>query len=106
MNLDIEQHAVDGWTVLSVTGEIDLATAPEMDAALAAADGDVILDLSAVSFMDSTGIRSLVAAHRAAESADRGFRIVVGRQIERLLEMTGLDGTLPLAGSLDNATSD
>ena len=55
----------DGLTI-HVHGELDLATAPQLDAALGAVDGaaEVEIDLSAVSFCDAAGLRALELAHR------------------------------------------
>ncbi len=63
--------SVDGQPVFSVSGEIDIATADRLRAHLVqwvdehADDGPLVLDLSAVTFLDSSGVRALVAAHRA-----------------------------------------
>ena len=66
---------VEGESLLvKVAGELDLATAPELDACLRPVRGDVAIDCSGLDFIDSSGIRSLVEAHRAAEA--RGDEIV------------------------------
>jgi anti-sigma B factor antagonist len=71
---------VDGFDVLTVEGELDIATAPRMIAALneALGDGDValVVDLSNVMFMDSTGLALLMNARHRAVRAARGFAIV------------------------------
>jgi anti-sigma B factor antagonist len=65
-------HA-DGVMVIRVRGELDLATAPELDLAVADAVGlrpnRMVIDLGGVTFMDSTGCRSLVRAHQATGKA-------------------------------------
>jgi anti-anti-sigma factor len=48
-----------------VFGELDLSTAPELDRALSAADGDIVIDLRGVEFIDSSGIHALLRACRA-----------------------------------------
>jgi anti-sigma B factor antagonist len=82
-----------GW-VLRVTGELDAATAPDL---LAAFDGlpvqgqEVVVDMAAVSFVDSSGLRALVQLRQAAESTGR--QLVVrrpARQALRLLQLSGL----------------
>jgi anti-anti-sigma factor len=89
-----------GARVLAVAGEVDLATAPQLDAALAgllSADrARVVLDLSEVTFLASRGIAVLIDAHERA--LDRGveLHLVVTRpQVHRILEMTGLLAVLP-----------
>jgi anti-anti-sigma factor len=88
-----------------VAGEVDLATAPQLDAALAgllSADrARVVLDLSEVTFLASRGIAVLIDAHELA--LDRGveLHLVVTRpQVHRILEMTGLLAVLPWHANL------
>jgi anti-anti-sigma factor len=90
-------HAtVDGGpATLRVEGEIDLSTAEPFRAALVEAltGRDVLhVDLRAVSFMDSTGLRALLEARRRAE--DAGAAIALGMEpegpVERLLELAGV----------------
>jgi len=49
--------------VIFVAGEIDLMTAPELDECLGAAEGDVRIDMSAVTFVDSVGLSVLITHH-------------------------------------------
>ena len=81
----------DGPTVVRVSGEIDVATAPKLRDSLAGVDGDVVVDLSGVTFMDSTALGALVAA--ASRTRDAGFTFSVQGQSEfvgRLLNVAGL----------------
>ena len=56
-----------------------------------------MIDLSQVTFMDSSGLRVLLTAHRRAEEAGRGFALVKGGDtVSRLLEVTGLSERLEL----------
>lgn len=84
----------DGGSRLTLRGELDLGTAGRLEQALAEADGDVLLDLRGLSFMDSTGVRVLL------EAAERGggLRILApGRGDARVtLEETGIGPLLPL----------
>ncbi len=86
-----------GSSALRVVGEIDAHSAPEFSAALAslAGDGDRRVDMSGVSFMDSSGLRVLIEAHQAADAS--GVRLVVvapGRVVSRIIEVSGLDDHL------------
>ena len=78
--LTVERTRSDGYDVLAVDGELDIATAPRMIAALneALADMDVplVVDLSTVLFMDSTGLALLINARRRALRSGYGFAIV------------------------------
>jgi anti-anti-sigma factor len=81
--------------VVSVRGEVDLATAPELEAsvrdAFAIRPEAVLLDLRALTFIDSSGLRVLVAL--ANEAGERKARLLlrnVPRHAERVLDLTGL----------------
>ena len=88
--------------VLSLTGEIDLANAADVDAELRrieATDAEVILvDLSGVSFIDSTGLKVLIGA--AARTRDTGRLLLEhpSPAVMRLLHIAGVAGLLPLTG--------
>jgi anti-anti-sigma factor len=94
----------DGRAVIVVRGELDLATAPDLDAVVTErleAGRDVVVDLRELAFMDSTGLRVLVAAHARVEAADGGPTFVVvrplpGAPIERILAITGVESLLDL----------
>ncbi len=78
---------------LVVVGDIDAHTCPDLAARLEPLPGssDVSLDLSGVSFMDSSGLRVIIGAHQQATEANR--RVVVERpsaSVLRLIEISGL----------------
>jgi anti-anti-sigma factor len=79
--LSTRSHRVDAIPVLVVDGEVDLLTAPLLESALAAvlatADGDVVVDLSAVAFLSARGLAVLVDAVELA--AGRGQRLLLVR---------------------------
>lgn len=82
-------------------GELDIATTPELEQALADAAADavreIVLDLRELTFMDSTGLRALAQANATAEQSGVTLSIIRGqRQIERVLEISGLGALLPL----------
>ena len=89
-----------GGVVLS--GEIDAHTAPRLDDRLTPLPGagtDVSIDLAGVEFIDSSGLRVLIAAHRRA--AEAGRRVVLARPcpaVVRLIEISGLSDHLTVAG--------
>lgn len=81
--------------VLIPTGELDLSSAPELEAELERAWQSqvevVIVDLRAVSFMDSTGLRVITNANRKAQANDLQFAVVDGNnQVRKLFDLTGL----------------
>jgi anti-sigma B factor antagonist len=88
-------------SVVSVVGELDLASSPALEEELerlAAGNAPlVIVDLSALEFMDSTGLSVLVRAHhRAAENGQRFGLINGSQQVQRLLSLTGVAERLTL----------
>lgn len=81
--------------VVSLEGEVDLSSVPELEARIAAAERDspeeLVIDVRRVTFMDSSGLRILLAAHQRAEEQGRAFAIVRGSDaVDRLLKVTGL----------------
>jgi anti-anti-sigma factor len=91
-----EVSDADGGTVrIAVRGELDMAAAPDLSEAIAKAAGNgvttVVLDLSAVTFLDSSAIGALVASGR--DAAEAGARLQIGPRsdiVTRVLEITGL----------------
>jgi anti-anti-sigma factor len=76
---------------VSVSGELDIATAPQLDHAL------VILDLRELQFMDSSGANLIAAASGRARQAGRRLVVVRGPvQVERTFALVGLDRQLEL----------
>jgi anti-sigma B factor antagonist len=81
--------------IISVEGELDAHSAPALDEEITRLIGDsvneVVLDLSATSFLDSFGLRALLAAQR--EVADKDGRLSLrnpSKPVQRLLDIAGL----------------
>ncbi len=94
-----------GGVCVRLEGELDIATAPRADEALRGAEADrpglLAADLAGLSFMDSTGLRLIVAAAERAKEAGRRFVIVRGPDaVHRVLELTGVDAQLDVVNSL------
>jgi anti-anti-sigma factor len=79
---------------VTVDGELDMFTAPALEQAIAdvlagAGDAGIELDMTGVSFMDSTGLRALLAARQRADSAGCRLRLVgAAPSVRRVLELT------------------
>jgi len=91
-------EAAANGTVVWVTGEVDIETAPQLDDCLKSLDGaSVTVDFSGVTFMDSSGIAVLAGA--AKRSGER-VGVVVLRGVHprerRVLEITGMDSVLKI----------
>ena len=99
----------DGVAVLSVSGEIDLATIPAFEAAIADAltqqPSALIVDLSGVDFLASAGLQALVAT-RESVTGTAGFAVVAnGPATSRPIQLTGLDQILSLHPTVADARS-
>lgn len=79
---------------LALNGELDAHTAPQLAERLAelpAGEGNIVLDIDLVEFMDSSGLRVVIDAHQRA--SDLGRRLVLRHPtsaVQRLLEISGL----------------
>ena len=94
--------------VVTVTGELDVYTAPDLRKALGEAVGegamDVVVDLLNVPFVDSMGLGVLVESSKSLKGKGGVLRIVCDdRRIARILEITGLDRVLVLHSTLRDA---
>jgi anti-sigma B factor antagonist len=92
-------------TVITVRGELDLATAPQLEEALLPPlDGgaSVALDLRDLEFMDSTGVRVIVAAHLSSQEHHGALTVcaVPDGPVARVLEISGLDTVLDVVAEL------
>ena len=97
----INVSSTDARTRIAPSGELDIATTPALEQAIADATAkpgaELVLDLRELTFMDSTGLRTLAQTNARAEEDGFTLSIVRGpRQIERVLEISGLGALLPL----------
>ena len=99
--LSIEQR--DGETAVVLAGELDLHRAPEIERALidgAEPGRTLVVDLHAVTFLDSTMLALLIAADRRQRDQGGALRILVGAQTPMsAFEVTGLDLRLSISGA-------
>jgi len=83
---------VDGDGLITVAGEIDMAGGPTLEAVIMRQETEqpLTLDISGVSFIDSSGLRSLLEASRRAQGRGTVVRLQgVGPEVARLLDITG-----------------
>ena len=101
----IDVQSRPGLVVLAPAGELDLATAARLREEAEAAEPSsaaLVLDLRGVSFMDSTGLRALVAVADQCERQGRDLFVVRGpAQVRRLLEITHMARHLRLVDDPD-----
>ncbi|MET7988758.1 MULTISPECIES: STAS domain-containing protein [unclassified Streptomyces] len=106
--LSINQTAIDGIRVLALAGELDADTLGTLRKALRVEDDDpsplTVLDLSGVTFMDSSAINVLVAANRDAAAADGWLRMAaLTEPVRRVVDIVGLDTVIDCYPTLAEA---
>jgi anti-sigma B factor antagonist len=107
--LAVERSQVDGCALLAVEGELDIATAPRMLSALNEAlrglKLPLVVDLSRVDFVDSTGLALLINAHTRVLRLGQGFAISCpAGPIARIFEIADMVDTLRVHPSVAAAT--
>lgn len=110
MELGLRMGDVEGTTVVTLSGDLDLATAPKLRDALVklATSGErcAVVDLSAVEFIDSTGLGVLVGCLKRFRSLDGDLRVVITTdRIARVFEMTGLDKAFSVHDAVEVAVA-
>jgi anti-sigma B factor antagonist len=109
MNFDVNTEMLsDGQYVISLTGEVDLYTAPEFKQQLLEVIDqgarDVIVDLSNTTFIDSTTLGVLVGGVKRLRTNDGQLSLVCSdRNITKIFEITGLDRVFAIHPTLDAA---
>jgi anti-sigma B factor antagonist len=109
---EIEDRRIDDDThLVAVSGEIDLFTAPQlkqrMSAPIEAGRSQLVVDLSATTFIDSSSLGVLIGAHRRLEQRGGSLVVVCANEaITKTLKITGLDGVFTIAPSVEAALAD
>ena len=108
---EVTSEEQDGVRVIAVRGELDLNTAPELEAPLndaLAGSPPIVVNLTDCEFIDSTGVALLVRAWQ--QVSDNGARndsrfaiCCPNSQVARLLQITGVESSIPLHDNLDDA---
>jgi anti-anti-sigma factor len=110
-NFEMQLVACGGDQTVVLGGELDMASAPSMEAALAHVCTDdtsvVRLDLSKLGFIDSSGIRAVLAAKQLCAEHGCGFLVVPGQaQVQRAFALTGVLNQLILPSDRDCVDAD
>jgi anti-anti-sigma factor len=100
----LETNRIGGYDVVVVKGEIDLATSPTVDKALAKYSGkQVFLDLRKTEFMDSAGLKVLISQRVRLEDSGGALKLVVGEgPVMRLLELAGVRDAFSIRPTIDS----
>ncbi|MEO9223645.1 MAG: STAS domain-containing protein [Acidimicrobiales bacterium] len=108
MDLGLDIAHRDGWAVLAVTGEVDVATAPGLRERLiglvSEGQGRIVVDLEGVDFLDSTGLGVLVGALKRVRTHDGELVLVCTHaRVLKVFEITGLTKVFPIYKTVDEA---
>jgi anti-sigma B factor antagonist len=110
MDFEISTAMTEGSTsIISVTGELDLSTADQLaEAALVATSGThrLVLDLSACTFIDSSGLRVVLRMHKDLAEDGKPTAIVVSDgHVRKLLSLTAIDQSIRVFPALGDAVA-
>ena len=110
MALEVQTHQTDaGVTVVAPTGRLDVAGAPALKDAIGELAGNgtpprIVIDMEGVSFVDSTGLGSVIAALKQIRSRQGELRIAApNQQVRVVLELTTLDRVFPYFATVEEA---
>jgi anti-sigma B factor antagonist len=110
LSIDLKPESRGEALLFKLRGSLDLATSPTVRAALSDAQEtkkNVVVDLTQLEFLDSTGLGALIGAHRRATEGGGSFRLIVNEgPILRLLTITGLMRVLSVYHGIDDALND
>ncbi|MGY6023491.1 STAS domain-containing protein [Streptomyces spinosirectus] len=101
----------DGITVLRLHGEVDYQSVGALTRAMPVADPTgarrVVVDMSRVTFMDSSGVNALIAAHQAMQGAHGWLRLAgVRGAVLRTVQLVGLDTFVSCHATVEDAVAD
>jgi len=106
----VEVAQRDGWAVVAISGQVDLATAPALKERMLqlVTDGQehLVCDLTSTEFLDSTALGALVSVLKRLKVKGGEMRLVcTSPSILKVFDITGLDRVFPIHASLDEATA-
>lgn len=105
---DVSEETADRYHVVTVAGEVDVATAPRLrdrlDGAIDAGTPLLVVDLTSVTFIDSTGLGVLIGAAKRVDGTEGAMRLVIAEpRILKLFEITGLLDLFAIVSSREQA---
>jgi anti-sigma B factor antagonist len=111
MDVSVDSRTVDGRTVVDVAGEIDVYTAPtlreKLTALVDAGSTDLVVDLTQVRFMDSTGLGLLVGVLKRVRGLDGRLQLVIdSERLLKVFRITALTQVFTICETLDEALAD
>ena len=107
ISVDLSTRECDGHVVVALRGELDVADAVSVAAALAAVaarEPEIIVDLAGLEFIDSSGVAALARGRKLARDAGGDLRLAAAQQqVLRVLTLTRLIDVFPVHASVDEA---
>jgi anti-sigma B factor antagonist len=100
----VQDVGADGRHRLLLAGELDIASAPILEAAISGlcenGTSAIVLDVRDVTFMDSTGLRAVLAADKLCRGHGHALSLAgANGAVQRLFELTGVSGALQFEGA-------
>ena len=110
MDLGLDVQERDGFAVLAVSGEVDVATVPrlreQLHGLVAQGSNQIIVNLDAVDFLDSTGLGVLVGGLKRVRANDGNLRVVCTQErLLKIFRITGLTKVFAIHDSVAAATA-
>jgi anti-sigma B factor antagonist len=109
---DVSLDVAHRCPVVRVDGELDIATAPQLERVLeeAASGGTpIVIDLTETTFCDSTGMTAILRAHKRAAADETGLIVVCpaeNAEVTRVIDLLGFDRILRLSGTVEAAVEE
>ena len=108
MDLTLEEHARNGWLVIEVKGELDMATAPQLTTRLleliATGHTHMVVALTSLAFMDSSGLNALLTGWKSEKEHGGTLRVVCSpTPALTVLHLSGVDQIIPVYSTLAEA---
>ena len=105
MVLELKATQTPERALLALSGELDISEAARVERELARLEAqrppELVLDLSGLSFMDSTGLRLIIAAHQRVAGDGRRLLVVRGPEaVQRIFSVTRLEDRLEFLDAL------
>jgi anti-sigma B factor antagonist len=111
VEISVSEASGGNVPILAVNGEVDVYSAPALKDKITdlidAGKTTLVVDLSGVAFLDSTGLGALVEARAATTEAGGAMPLVCNQErILKLFTITGLDGVFTIRGTVDEAVAE
>ena len=108
MDVNVRTRTEGDWSVVEVEGEVDMFTAPKLRESIVqlveSGSYRIVVDLEGVTFMDSTGLGTLVGGLKRVKEHDGTLALVCSsRPVMRVLTITGLNNVFVISSSVEEA---